>query len=141
MMHQQEHKNIIVNKNLGISSEDVNKCNDIYKLKEWANAIDTDLAMIESQIMEAHNNRISNGEFANPQWYAAVRTAQRLQTILKNQVYLRMSIVKRRNIPMEYFIIEATKELVSPDMWEQIKSISKDRYYAHNQKNMYDEKF
>lgn len=138
--HTPQHKNVILNKNLGISSDDVEKCKDVMTLQRWLNVIDTDLAMIDSQIMEANTKKIMNGEYADPLWYAAVRTAKRLQTILKNQVHFRIMELKKKNIPMEFFIIEATKELVDEHTWSEIKTLSKERYTLHqiNQTNDYE---
>ncbi len=96
----------IHNKYLNISTEDINKETDIFKLKEW-------LLDIEENIMTLGIALERLSSVQDQKWQHKSKTARKYQIILKGQIQNRLSFLKSRK-SYEQILIVLLKEKLSP---------------------------
>lgn len=76
----------IINKNLGISTEDVYSCEDILKLREWRVGVAQTLYEIYCKLTEAKATKARTGFYVDRVWFEKTEKAKRLQEILLFQI-------------------------------------------------------
>lgn len=107
----------IHNKYLNISTEDINKETDIFKLKEW-------LLDIEENIMTLGIALERLSSVQDQKWQHKSKTARKYQIILKGQIQNRISYLKSQT-PYEQVLIDLLKERVSLEDWLLIETKAK----------------
>ena len=114
---------IIFNRNLGISSEDVARCNDLQLLKEWQLGIEEDLVAMILQINKAKSDAFFTGQYADPNWFRAVESARKLQGLLKQQITHRIAFLKQNHSKqLERYFVDVAFEKLSSELFQQIKA-------------------
>ena len=76
----------IINKNLGISTEDVYSCDDLLKLREWRVGVALTLHEISCKLTEAKAHKHRTGVYVDKVWFERTEKARRLQEILLFQI-------------------------------------------------------
>ena len=123
----------ISNKRLGITTDEVNACEDIDTLLLWSSEVEADIAGIRSALDHAKGHYIATGEYADPQWFAKASSAARLQGVLKNTIQGRISVLKRQErlrstrVVAEYFVDIARHRLDKDLFWEMLNDAKKMR--------------
>lgn len=81
---------IIYNKKLGISSENVQNCNDLETLMEWRIGVAMTHHEICEKLTEVRSMKAKTGAHADRDWYSRTESARRLQEILLLEIELRI---------------------------------------------------
>ena len=108
---------IIYNKYLDISTEDVDKEVDIFKLKGW-------LLNIEENIMTLGITLQRTEKIQDLTWLNKIKTARKFQIILKGQIQNRINFLSSKK-SYSQVLVELLKEKVTSEEFTKIEQKAK----------------
>lgn len=114
---------IIENRNLGITSEDVEQCNDLKELQRWLRTVENDILSMDLQLHLAETKEML-GEEVDIGWKRKTEAAKMLQERLKKWIEYRILEVS----PLEEYIISLVKAYFSLDQWNALVEQAKEAY-------------
>ena len=114
---------IIINKYLNISTEDVNKETDIFVLKQWLLEIEENIITMGIAIERTPDID------ENQQWLNKIKSAKKLQSVLKQQVIYRISLLKNKRTYQDV-LISLLKEEISEERFIELSNLAKTQQYG-----------
>lgn len=122
---------MIVNKELGITEEDVKNCTDEQLLKEWKISLTAQSGKVKHKLLTMKIDR-QNGHYVDPENYKATVGYRQVLGIMMLKVQARQSELKqinkgRRMETFDSVLVKVFKEILPKETFDQAIIITKDR--------------
>ena len=111
---------IILNKNTGVNSGDVVRCNDEAQLNEWLMEQELDLASMNMQLTQADEYRLENGEYMDEGHYTKLRKALYLQEELRGIMIRKLDSIKSKKQTLQSTVLKILKREMTDKEWDGI---------------------
>lgn len=118
-----ETKELIIgrkgNKNISVSLDDINA------LEEARDILETDIAVIRTQIESARQKCAITGIYEDAEWYNSATTALRFKGLAHQKILRRIGELNRKKREArlnrrEIFFVDIAKRRLSPEIFESI---------------------